>query len=269
MDTIASAKGGAAGVAYSGQPEDGGFVGGARGESLTDGGIAGGAGGGRLENGESAKAARRERLAKYWDSLKFALYCATHPLDGFWDLTHEKRGTMAAANTILFLTLLVRVLKLRYTSFVILTVYWEGLNIFLYIASVLFPLILWVVGNWGLTTLFDGKGRLNQVYMATCYALTPYPLIQFPLMILSNGFTVEEAEFYAVLSAISLIWAGLLIVAAMGQIHEYSAGKNILFTVASLFAMLVMIFILMIFFSMISQGVGYFISLARELLFRL
>ena len=255
MDTIASAKGGAAGVAYSGQPEDGGF--------------AGGAGGRRLENGVSAKAARRERLAKYWDSLKFALYCATHPLDGFWDLTHEKRGTMAAANTILFLTLLVRVLKLRYTSFVILTVYWEGLNIFLYIASVLFPLILWVVGNWGLTTLFDGKGRLNQVYMATCYALTPYPLIQFPLMILSNGFTVEEAEFYAVLSAISMIWAGLLIVAAMGQIHEYSAGKNILFTVASLFAMLVMIFILMIFFSMISQGVGYFISLARELLFRL
>ena len=71
------------------------------------------------------------------------------------------------------------------------------------------------------------------------------------------------------LSAIYQNTAGLQLVAAMGQIHESSAGKNILFTVASLFAMLVMIFILMIFFSMISQGVGYFISLARELLFRL
>ena len=218
---------------------------------------------------KSAEKPRNERWDKYVDSLKFALYCITHPLDGFWDLTHEKRGTMAAANTILILTLLVRILKLRYTSFVILTVYWEGLNIFLYLASVLFPLALWVIGNWALTTLFDGKGRLAQVYMATCYALTPYPLIQFPLMILSNGFTVEEAEFYTVLSAVSLIYAGLLIVVAMGQIHEFSAGKNILFTVASLFAMLVMIFILMIFFSMISQGVGYFISLVRELLFRM
>ena len=128
---------------------------------------------------------------------------------------------------------------------------------------------LWVVGNWGLTTLFDGKGKLGQVYMATCYALTPYPLIQFPLMVFSNFVTVDEAEFYSVVSALSLVWAALLVIAAMGQIHEYSAGKNLLFTVATLFAMLVMIFILMIFFSMISQGVAYFISLARELMFRM
>lgn len=206
---------------------------------------------------------------KYFDSLKFALYCITHPLDGFWDLTHEKRGTYAAANTVLFLTLLIRILKLRFTSFIFIKVYWEDLNIFLYLASILFPLALWVVGNWGLTTLFDGKGKLGQVYMATCYALTPYPLIQFPLMVFSNFVTVDEAEFYSVVSALSLVWAALLVVAAMGQIHEYSAGKNLLFTVATLFAMLVMIFILMIFFSMISQGVAYFISLARELMFRM
>lgn len=206
---------------------------------------------------------------KYIDSLKFALYCITHPLDGFWDLTHEKRGTMAAANTILFLTLLIRILKLRYTSFIMIQVYWEDLNIFLYLASILFPLALWVVGNWGLTTLFDGKGRLGQVYMATCYALTPYPLIQFPLMIFSNFVTVNEAEFYSVVSAVSLVWCALLVIAAMGQIHEYSAGKNLLFTVATLFSMLVMIFILMIFFSMISQGIAYFISLGKELMFRM
>ena len=210
-----------------------------------------------------------DKRTKYIDSLKFALYCITHPLDGFWDLTHEKRGTIAAANTILFLTILIRILKLRYTSFLFMKVYWEDLNIFLYIASILFPLALWVVGNWGLTTLFDGKGRLGQVYMATCYALTPYPLIQFPLMVFSHFVTVAEAAFYSMLSVFSLIWAAFLVVAAMGQIHEYSAGKNILFTIASLFAMLVMIFILMIFFSMISQGVAYFISLVKELLFRL
>ena len=206
---------------------------------------------------------------KYIDSLKFSLYCISHPLDGFWDLTHEKRGTMAAANTILIATLLVRLLKLRYTSFIFLRVYWEGINIFLYLASILFPLSLWVLGNWGLTTLFDGKGRLGQVYMATCYALAPYPLVQFPLMIFSNFVTVEEAGFYSVVSALSLVYAGILVVVAMGQIHEYSAAKNILFTVATLFAMLVMIFILMIFFSMISQGVAYFISLAKEFMFRI
>ena len=212
---------------------------------------------------------KKESIHKYIDSLKFALYCMSHPLDGFWDLTHEKRGTYAAANTILILTLMVRIMRLRYTSFLFVQVYWEDLNIFLYLASILFPLALWVVGNWALTTLFDGKGRLGQVYMATCYGLAPYPLFGFPMMIISNFVTVEEGAFYSVLSVFSLIYAAILVVVAMGQIHEYSASKNILFTVATLFAMLVMIFILMIFFSMISQGVAYFISLGKEMLFRM
>ncbi len=212
---------------------------------------------------------KKETWIRYLNSLKFALYCLTHPLDGFWDLTHERRGTIAGANTILFLALAIRIAKLRYTSFLFMEVYWEDLNIFLYLASILLPLSLWVVGNWALTTLFDGKGKLGQVYMATCYGFTPYVVIQLPLMILSNFVTVEEGQFYEVLYVISLIYCALLIIAAMGQIHEYSGGKNILFTVATLFAMLVMIFLLMIFFSMISQGVVYFISLGREFLFRL
>ena len=161
-------------------------------------------------------------MKNYIQSLKFALYCITHPFDGFW-----------------------------------------------YLASILFPLALWCVGNWGLTTLFDGKGRLSQVYMATCYGMTPYPLIQFPLILFSNVVTVDEAEFYSVVSVISIIWAALLILAAMSQIHEYKMSKTLLFTVATGFAMLVMVFILLLFFSMISQGIAYFISIGKEILFRM
>ena len=213
--------------------------------------------------------ARIESFRRYWKSLKFAFYCATHPLDGFWDLTHERRGTYAAANTILILTIISRLLKLQHTSFVIDPLYYPEINIFLYIASILFPLFLWVVGNWALTTLFDGKGRLGQVYMATCYCMLPYPLIQIPLIFPSNVVTTEERQFYDVLSFVSLVWVLFWIVLAMGQIHEYSVGKNFIFTIFSLFAMLVIIFILLLFFSMISQGIAYFISVGKELLYRL
>lgn len=212
---------------------------------------------------------KKDKLQHYLATLKFSLYCITHPLDGFWDLTHEKRGSYAAANTILIITLAVRLMKLKFTSFLFLNVYWEELNILLYLASVLFPLMLFVLGNWALTTLFDGKGRLGQVYMTSCYCLVPYPLIQIPLMVLSNVVTADEAEFYSLLSSLSLVWCALLFIAAMGQIHEYSPGKNILFMVFSLFAMMVIIFIILLFFSMITQGVAYFISTGKELMFRL
>lgn len=91
---------------------------------------------------------KKETYTHYLETLRYALYVITHPLDGFWDLTHEKRGSIAAANTIVLLTVLARIMKLQYTSFVFMQVYWEEINIFLYIASVLFPLALFCVGNW-------------------------------------------------------------------------------------------------------------------------
>ena len=212
---------------------------------------------------------KKETYTRYFKNFKFAFYCMTHPLDGYWDLTHEKRGSMAVANTILILTLVARVTSLQFTSFIFNQVYWPEVNIFLYLGSILFPLALWVVGNWALTTLFDGKARLPQIYMATCYAMLPYPLFQFPLIIFSNVVTVNEAEFYTLINTIVLIFCGIYIVVAMMQIHEYTMSKTILFTAFSIFAMLVIVFILLLFFSMISQGIAYFVSIVREILFRI
>lgn len=217
----------------------------------------------------SKRSIRRKKLTRYKDSLKFGFYCITHPIDGFWDLTHEKRGTMAAANTILFATVFIRIISLKYTSFIFNDINWEEVNILLYVATIIFPLALWVVGNWALTTLSDGKGRLNQVYMATCYGMLPYPIVQLFLMLFSNVVTVDEAGFYTTVGTLTLVYCAILIVCAMGQIHEYRAGKNIMFTIFSLFAILVEIFILLLFFSMISQGVAYIVSLVKEMLFRI
>jgi hypothetical protein len=217
----------------------------------------------------SKRSIRRKKLTRYKDSLKFGFYCVTHPIDGFWDLTHEKRGTMAAANTILFATVFMRIISLKYTSFIFNDINWEEVNILLYVATIIFPLALWVVGNWALTTLSDGKGRLNQVYMATCYGMLPYPIVQLFLMLFSNVVTVDEAGFYTTVGTLTLVYCAILIICAMGQIHEYRAGKNIMFTIFSLFAILVEIFILLLFFSMISQGVAYIVSLVKEMLFRI
>ncbi len=212
---------------------------------------------------------KKETYTRYFKSFKFAFYCMTHPLDGYWDLTHEKRGSLAVANTILILTLVARITSLQFTSFIFNQVYWPEVNIFLYLGSIIFPLALWVVGNWALTTLFDGKARLPQIYMATCYAMLPYPLFQFPLIIFSNVVTVNEAEFYSLINTIVLVFCAIYIVVAMMQIHEYTMSKTILFTFFSIFAMLVIVFILLLFFSMISQGIAYFVSIVREILFRI
>lgn len=220
-------------------------------------------------HGLLAKARSRAWWQRFFSTLRYALHVIVRPFDGFWDLTREKRGSMAAANFIIFMALLTRILRLQYTSFLFLRVNWARVNVFREVLAILLPLFIWCLANWSLTTLFEGKGRMRDIYMGTAYAITPYVLIQLPLILISNIVTVEEGAFYSVLSSISFIWCGLLLVAAMMMIHDYSLGKTILFMIMSVFGMLVIIFVSMLFFSLISDGIAYFVSLYKELAFRL
>ena len=215
------------------------------------------------------KLKKKETYVRFLDTLKYSLYVIFHPADGYWDLIHAKRGSYAAANFIVILTLLTHLWKLQFTNFVILNVRWYKVNILMEIATIVLPLAIFCICNWGVTTLFDGKGHLGDIYMGTAYALTPYTLIQIPIIILSNVVTIEESAFYSVFNAISFVWIGMLIFMAIMMIHSYSFAKTLLFVIFTAFGMLVFIFIMLLFFSMISQGVAYFVSLGREVVFRL
>jgi hypothetical protein len=64
------------------------------------------------------------------------------------------------------------------------------------------------------------------------------------------------------------MWFYLLILCAMMQIHDYSIGKAIITTLLTIVAMGIMVFIFLMFFAVVSDGIAYFYSLAQEVLFR-
>ena len=113
----------------------------------------------KAERKEKAKAWRKNYAA----SLKYSLYVISHPFDGFWDLIHEKRGTLAAAHTFLILFLLTRVIKLMCTSFQFISAPVQYINVFEEMGSLAMPFIILCLSNWAMTTLFDGKGRFKDI----------------------------------------------------------------------------------------------------------
>ena len=211
-------------------------------------------------------ASKRER---YFSTLRYGLYVIFHPFDGFWDLVHEKRGSLAAANTILVLFLLTRVLKLMYTNFQFITAPIQYINIYEQCASLLFPFLVLCVANWALSTLFDGKGRFKDIYMAMCYALLPYVLIQMPLILVSHMISFDEGEIYSVLMSVSVIWCVFLAFVGLMEVHDYGPGKTFIFLFATVFGALVILFLILVFFSLLGDAYGFFASLYREIAFRL
>ena len=207
--------------------------------------------------------------SRYVQSLKYAFYVITHPFDGFWDLIHEKRGSLAAAHTFLVLFLLTRVIKLMCTSFQFISAPVQYLNVFEEMGSLLMPFLILCLANWAMTTLFDGKGRFKDIYMAMCYALVPYILIQIPMILVSNMLTFEEGSFYSVLLSVSVIWCVFLVFVGLMEIHDYGPGKTLIFIVVTIVGAAVIIFLMLTFFSLLSDAFAYFVSMYREIIFRL
>jgi hypothetical protein len=201
-------------------------------------------------------------------TLKYALYVSTHPLDGFWDLTHEKRGSIAAANIIIFAAVIVEILRLTLTSFLFIEINMEYFNAIIVALRILLPIGLWTLANWGLTTLMDGKGKMFEIYMGICYAFAPYVIINAIMILLSQFITFEEGAIYNVLDGFAILWTGILILAAMMMIQDYSLSKTILSSLLTIVGMGLIVFVFVIFFSLVSDAVSYFISIYKEILFR-
>ncbi len=216
-----------------------------------------------------SKGRKNPALERYRSTIAYAKHVIFHPFDGFWDLVHEQRGSLAAAHTFLVLFLLTNILQLMYTNFQFINAPVQYINIYERCASLFLPFIVLCISNWALSTLFDGKGRFKDIYMAMCYALVPYILIQLPLVAISHAISFDEVAYYNVLASASVIWSVFLVFVGLMQVHDYGPGKALIFLVATIFGALVILFLVLVFFSLLSDAYAYFVSLYREIVFRL
>jgi len=206
---------------------------------------------------------------KYGKELLYSLYTMRRPLDGFWDLVHEKRGSMAAAHTLVALMFITNLMWIVLTSFQFIPVNMETFNAWWVLGMNVVPILLFSVANWCLTTLFDGKGKLSHIYMGYAYALAPQILINIIQIPLSHVITFDEGAMFWMLSSVSYFWFLLLLMCAMKEIHDYSFSKAILTSVLSLAVISIMVFIFVMFFAVVSDGVAFFVSLGQEAMLRI
>ncbi len=204
----------------------------------------------------------------YVQELCYVFHLIYHPFDGFWDLKHEKRGSVRAASTVIVLTILAFFYQSVGTGY-IANPSNSYSTIFVQILAVAVPLILWTVSNWCLTTLFDGEGSFKDIYIACGYAIAPLPILVTISTVLTNILTAEEMAITTLLVSIGFIWAGLLLFFGMAVTHDYTMGKNMITVIGSVLAMAVIMFVAILFSSLIAKIVSFVSSIVIEVSYRM
>lgn len=200
--------------------------------------------------------------------LVYAFHILFHPFDGFWDLKHEKRGSARSATILVALLLATYLLMRQFTGFLFRDASAKDMNLFYEVFSVLAPLALWCLTNWGITTLMDGKGTLKDIYCVSAYALAPLILIYLPLIPISHLLSREEAEVYSVLSAVAVIWAAFLMFVGIMTIHQYTVGKTLLTVLIAVVGMMGILFLVLLFVGLLQQLINFMYVFFTELTLR-
>lgn len=210
----------------------------------------------------------RVRESAYVRELRYGLHVIVHPFDGFWDLKHEKRGSMRGALTLLALFTVLWGVRARFSGYLFTAEPYHEIRVLRQVAGILIPLLLWVVSNWCFTTLMDGKGTLGDTFIASCYALTPYVLLSPVQLALSYILVNEETAFYTYLDAVILIWVIALLFFGMMTTHDYSFSKALVTSLLTLVGICLILFLCLLMFNLFNEVYTFFYNLYKEISFR-
>ncbi len=208
-----------------------------------------------------------EKLKNFGTDLKYAFHVITHPLDGFWDLKHEKRGRSYIAVLFLVLYVITDILNKQFNNYTFNTykVFPEQINIVGTFVSTALVVIIWVAANWGLTTLFDGEGSIKDVFLYTGYSMLPLVLSQIALIPLTNILTVNEATIVTLVTVIGYGWAGILLYTGTMTTHQYSGGKTFIILLFILLGMVIIVFLSILFFFLVQEIWNFIYTIYLEL----
>ena len=201
------------------------------------------------------------------EEVLYGIHLIFHPFDGFWDLKHEKRGSVRGATfwlVIACLTFVYQSIGVGYLS----NPYDTHTSYLMSVISILSPVMLWVTANWCITTLFEGEGSFKDVYIATCYSLVPLPLLIIPSVMISNVLTITELEMVTMIQAFAFLWLGMLVFFGMMVTHDYSLGKNFLTAIVSIVGVAFIIFVAGLFSALVTKVFTFFYNIYIELSYR-
>lgn len=192
-----------------------------------------------------------------------------HPFEGFEDLRWKKGGTLKYTAIIVIALFFALIGWDRWCGFQFRPLPNALFSVVPYIMKSVVYFAAWCIGNWSVCTLLDGEGTFKNITIYSSYALIPYIVCTFVNVILSHVLVRDEAVFFNTIYYIGLLWTALLLFNAVKSVHQYSFTKTVVAIVLTFIAMLIILFLAVLFLSLFQKVYVFFYSVYTEILYRI
>ena len=203
------------------------------------------------------------------DKWQYAFYTVSHPADGYYEIRHRERGSVPVALVLVMLFSFSFSINRTAASFIVNDIDPLEVNALTELVSVLLLYALFCVGNWSITCLMEGEGRLKDIAIAIGYAMTPM-IVCFNIGTIVSQFVAQNEEaFYYMIVAVGIAYGLFMMLIGIMQVHNYTLGKTMVTIFLTFIAMFIIIFSVLLFADLITQVYSFFYSIYQELIFRM
>lgn len=202
------------------------------------------------------------------EKLLYPFYIISHPFDGFYEIRHRNKGSVAVSLIIVFLFGLSFSITRRYAGFVVNRINPRSVNSIAEIFSVMLAVLLFSAANWSITCLMEGEGRFRDIITVAGYSMLPMALTFIPTTILSWFIAADEENLYYLINGVSIMLFVFLLVIGIMTIHGFSFGKTLITLFLTFVSIILIIFVVLLLFYLVNQVYLFLESLYTELIMR-
>lgn len=219
--------------------------------------------------GKKMTATNQDGYSVMESKYTFPIYTLIHPADGFeqFKWRSELPSTLICVGVALLL-FVIKSLRFFYDGFSFNSYRPVDYNIVVTFLSTIGLYVFFVIGNWAVASLTDGKGTLKQIAAVTAYSLIPFLVSSLIQLMLTQVLTAEETAIITLISAIGIIWSALLMFIGLMQIHQYSTLKNIGSIILTVVSISILALLCILLYTLVCQTVNFFVTIFSELKLR-
>ena len=189
--------------------------------------------------------------------IRLMLNTLIHPVNTFDEIKEKKQGSVIISFVLIGLFYVTAVTRVICGGF--LFTYYDPANfnsLWVLIRSAGL-VVLWVLSNWMICTLMQGKGTMREICIVTSYSLTPIIIERFLSLLFTNVLLPSEALFLTGFETVAIGYTLFLLIVGLIKIHDFSMARLIGTSLLSIVWLAVLVF-LMILVGMLVQQIGGF-----------
>lgn len=211
---------------------------------------------------------RRQIIFIKNEKLRTAMDTVIHPIESFNKIKFKGMASPIISTVILLLFYVTAVSQKLNGGFMFGIVNTASYNAIFTLIGTVGVMLLWIIINWVVCMLAEGKGSIWEVYCTACYCLIPKIVYYLLYIILSHVTVASSNASFGILSAVCTLFMIILLLLSMTVVQEYTFFKAMGMAIVTVLGMAVGAFVIFVVLTLGQDLIGFVISIVREIVLR-